>query len=180
MHLSYIQMLTHLKSLLYKLTHNFCISYICIYTFKYLHIQNLFLMDWPMPCAYIIDWHACTYWNIFHTIWPIVCSAWQSLIFVSHMKYCVIVGYVITKIDSLPPGGVWPHFECVILRCDAVITFMSISNSFAFRRMVQDPTDDKSTLVQVMAWCSQKTSHYLHQCWLRSMTLYGVTRPQWV
>ena len=40
--------------------------------------------------------------------------------------------------------------------------------------------DDKSTLVQVMAWCRQATSHYLSQCWPRSMTLYGITRPQWV
>ena len=31
-------------------------------------------------------------------------------------------------------------------------------------------TDYKSTLVQVMAWCPQATSHYLHQCWPRSMS----------
>ena len=37
-----------------------------------------------------------------------------------------------------------------------------------------------STLVQVMAWCCQATSHYLNQCWLRYLTPYGVTRPQWV
>ena len=41
-------------------------------------------------------------------------------------------------------------------------------------------TDDKSTLVKVMAWCRQATSHYLSQCWPRSMSPYGVTRPQWV
>ena len=35
-------------------------------------------------------------------------------------------------------------------------------------------------LVQVMAWCRQATSHYLNQCWSRSPTPYGVTRPQWV
>ena len=28
-----------------------------------------------------------------------------------------------------------------------------------------DFTDDQSTLVQVMAWCRQATSHYLSQCW---------------
>ena len=39
---------------------------------------------------------------------------------------------------------------------------------------------DKSTLVQVMAWCHQSTSHYLSQCWPRSLSPYGVTRPQWV
>ena len=46
--------------------------------------------------------------------------------------------------------------------------------------MPQDLTDDKSTLVQVMAWCHQATSHYLNQCWPRSPRPYGVTRPQWV
>ena len=37
-----------------------------------------------------------------------------------------------------------------------------------------------STLVQVMAWCRQATSHYLSQCWPRSLSPYGVTGPQWV
>ena len=46
--------------------------------------------------------------------------------------------------------------------------------------MSLDLADDKSTLVQVMAWCRQATSHYLNQCWLRSLSPYGVTRPQWV
>ena len=34
--------------------------------------------------------------------------------------------------------------------------------------------------IQVMAWCRQATSHYLSQCWPRSLSPYGVTRPQWV
>ena len=46
--------------------------------------------------------------------------------------------------------------------------------------MPWDLTDDKSTLVQVMAWCRQAPSHYLSQCWPSSMSPYGVTRPQWV
>ena len=31
-----------------------------------------------------------------------------------------------------------------------------------------------------MAWCRQAASHYLSQCWPRSMSPYGVTRSQWV
>ena len=31
-----------------------------------------------------------------------------------------------------------------------------------------------------MAWCRQATSHYLSQCWPRSISAYGVTRQQWV
>ena len=50
----------------------------------------------------------------------------------------------------------------------------------ALIRMSVDFTDDQSTLVQVMAWCRQATSHYLSQWWPRSLTPYGFTRPQWV
>ena len=41
-------------------------------------------------------------------------------------------------------------------------------------------TNDKSTSVQVMAWCRQATSHYLSKCWPSSMWPYGVARPQCV
>ena len=37
-----------------------------------------------------------------------------------------------------------------------------------------------STLVQVMAWWRQATSHYLSQCWPSPMSPHGVTGPQWV
>ena len=45
--------------------------------------------------------------------------------------------------------------------------------------MPQKLTDDKSTLVPVMAWCRQASSHYLIQCWLSSLS-YCVVRAQWV
>ena len=50
----------------------------------------------------------------------------------------------------------------------------------AFSRVPRDLGDDKSALVQVMAWCCQVTSHYLSQCWPIFMSPYGITRPQWV
>ena len=43
--------------------------------------------------------------------------------------------------------------------------------------MPQNPIDDKSGLTQVMGWCGQASSHYLRQCWPRSMSPYGVNRP---
>ena len=46
--------------------------------------------------------------------------------------------------------------------------------------MPQDLTDGKLTSVRVMAWCRQATSHYLSQCWLSSLSPYGVARPRWV
>ena len=53
-----------------------------------------------------------------------------------------------------------------------------ISYEIALSWMTLDLTDDKSTLVQVMALTA--TSHYLSQCWPRSMSPNGITRPQWV
>ena len=53
--------------------------------------------------------------------------------------------------------------------CEIVLMWMSL-----------DFTDDLSTLVQVITWCRQATSHYLNHCWPRSLTPYAVTRPQWV
>ena len=50
----------------------------------------------------------------------------------------------------------------------------------SMRRMPQDLTDDESTLVQVMAWCHQATSHCLSQCGPRFRLAYGITGPQWV
>ena len=41
-----------------------------------------------------------------------------------------------------------------------------------------DLADHKSTLIRVMAWCRQASSHYLNQCWPRFTTPNGITEPQ--
>ena len=61
-----------------------------------------------------------------------------------------------------------------------MIDYWVISCEISVRWMSFDLTDDKSTLAQVMAWCHQATSHYLNQCWPRSLSPYGFTRLQWV
>ena len=86
------------------------------------------------------------------------------------------------NINSLAPG----KFECnfrfryLILQIISVIDGWGISCELALRLTSLNLTDDKSTLVQVMAWCRQATSHYLSQRWPRSLSPYGITRPQWV
>ena len=77
-------------------------------------------------------------------------------------------------------SSVRSDFKCAIFECVLRITPISISSANPLRWMTQGPTDDKSTLVQVMAWCPQATSHYLNQCWLGCMAPYGMSRPQWV
>ena len=58
------------------------------------------------------------------------------------------------------------------LNTDVVIS--SISCEIAIRWMSHDFTDHYSTLFQAMTCCHQATSHYLSQCWPRSMSPYGV------
>ena len=55
------------------------------------------------------------------------------------------------------------------ISCDIALIWISL-----------DFTDDQSTLIQVMAWCRQATSHYLSQCWPRSLSPDVVARLQWV
>ena len=55
-----------------------------------------------------------------------------------------------------------------------------ISRGIALRWTSLDISDDKSALVHVMVWCRQATSHYLSQCWPRSVSPYGVIRTQCV
>ena len=90
------------------------------------------------------------------------------------------VGAQKRDINSLAPGKFEWHFRYLSFQIISVIDGWVISCQLALRWMSLDLTDDKSTFVQVMAWCCQATSHYLSQCWPRSLSSYGVTRPQWV
>ena len=83
-------------------------------------------------------------------------------------------------INSLAPGGFENIFQNVFFKLISWIDTLSNSCETALRSMPQNPSDDKSTLVQVMAWCHQAASHYLSQCCPKSLSPYGVTRPQWV
>ena len=82
--------------------------------------------------------------------------------------------------NSMAPGKFEWYFRNLIFQIISVFDGWGISCEFALRWMSLDHTDDKSTLVQVMAWCCQATSNYLSQCWPRCLSPYGVTRPQWV
>ena len=83
-------------------------------------------------------------------------------------------------INSLAPGRFQRNFRKVIFQLILVIDGWSVSCKIVLKWMPMDLTEGKSTLVQVMSWCRQATSHYLSQCWSRSLSPYGVIRPQWV
>ena len=84
------------------------------------------------------------------------------------------------SLNHWPLGNLNIIFRHAIIKRIFVIDGWGIFCEIDLIWMSQDFTDDQSTLVQVMAWCRQATSHYLSQCWPRSLSPYGVTRPQWV
>ena len=105
---------------------------------------------------------------------------------VVHQQFTVMLSCLcirlsaVKEINSLALGRPGCHFKTAIFNLISLIGILTLSNDNALRWMPWDLTDDKSTLVQVMDWCHQATSHYLSQCWPSSMSPYGVTRPQWV
>ena len=83
-------------------------------------------------------------------------------------------------LNSLAPRRFERNFRKVIFKLILVIDVWGISCEIVLTWMPQDLTDDKSSLVQVMAWCCQATSHYLNQCWPSSLSPYSIIRPQWI
>ena len=62
------------------------------------------------------------------------------------------IGIVVISLNSLDPGGFEQNFRYVIFKLISVTDGWGISCKIALRWMPQYLTDDKSTLVQVMAW----------------------------
>ena len=81
-------------------------------------------------------------------------------------------------VNSLTPGRSECDSKNGIFNLVLLIGIFRSSHDSALRWMPQDLPDDKSALVQVMAWCRQAASHYLSQCWLSPLSPYGIARPQ--
>ena len=82
--------------------------------------------------------------------------------------------WILSSINSLAPGKFQLNFRHVIFKQILVIDGWGISCEIALIWVSLDFTDDQSTLVQVMAWCRQATSHYLSQCWPSSLASLGL------
>ena len=125
----------------------------------------------------------------------LILEIWQYLHFLSFFKFNEILvhgrqGLIYPAIktmsaDALVMNGVRASASKVLYQSARKILL------FAWKRLKQistlylglyflSPTNEKSTLVQVMAWCHQATSHYLSQCWPTSLLPYGIRRPQYV
>ena len=144
-------------------------------------ILNILISD-----SFVIDVFSIFY-EIF--LWPMLqiltddklilvqINTWcHQLILVLVMAWC----HQLTLVNSFAPGTSECDSKDEIFNLVLLIGIFRSSHDNALRWMPQDLTDDKSALVQVMAWCHQATSHYLSQCWLSPLSPYGIARPQWV
>ena len=96
--------------------------------------------------------------------------------FMYNKQFCI---WLSRPINSLAPEKFEWNFRYVIFKWSLVVDGWGIFCEIALILMSLDFTDDQSTLVHIMAWCLQATSHYLSQCWPRSLLPYGVIKPQW-
>ena len=82
--------------------------------------------------------------------------------------------------NSFAPVKCGCNFESLIFKLVIQNSSLGTRCETALKLMSQNLINEKSTLVQVMAWWRQAASHYLSQCWPRSISPHIVTRPQWV
>ena len=114
--------------------------------------------------------------------WQMSCLSGIPCYLAPELLYFIWLIYVACdkKLNSLWPGRFLWNFRWVLFKPITVIDGWDTCCEIALRKMSLDLTDDQLTLVQVMAWYHQAPSHYLSQCWPRSLSPYGVTRPHWV
>ena len=158
-----------------------------------LHWRTIFCMDLLFIMLWILEVFSTELRNVTSgskTVCTILywinepCPPWWSLLELKYWHPIILVKslQLIWRLDvySLAPGEFEWYFRYLIFQIISVVDGWAISCEVALRWMSLDLTDDKSTLVQVMAWCRQATCHYLSQCYPRALSPYGVTRPQWV
>ena len=110
----------------------------------------------------------------FKYLLSVVCDANSWINHISMMPVVDSLG-----LNSLASGRFENNFQNVFFKLISWIDTLSNSCETVLKRMPQNPSDDKSTLVQVMAWCRQATGHYLSQCCPRSLSPYASLRWKW-
>ena len=110
---------------------------------------------------------------------------WRQQHNVGELLHCLHIALSTVKylqrrkwVNSLVPGRCGNNFKSMIFKLTVQNSSWSTGWETALRIMPHNLINDKSTLVQVMAWswCRQTTSHYLSQYWPSSMSPYGITR----
>ena len=103
----------------------------------------------------------------------------------SNLASFILVDYVaqsfLLQLESLTHCHTlthWPLWDLWFYNNESVFLYWLLFSDFLYNLVVVndnalswmpwDFTNDRWTLVQVMVWCCQATSHYLNQCWPNS------------
>ena len=97
---------------------------------------------------------------------------WERAVYAHCLVVPCFLVAILSVINSLAPGRFEWHLKHIVFKVISVNNGWGISYNIALTWMSLYPTGDQSTLVQMMAWCHQGTSHYLNHCWPCPMTSY--------
>ena len=133
-------------------------------------LQHMALINLPLRVLCGVSFVELRVWSVIHLYhWCFVCT----------ILFYIILGMYCASLNSLAPKRWGSNFTSAFFKLILQMDISGASCESHLRRVPQYSIDGKSTLVQVMAWCRQATSHDLSQHGPRSMT-NGTTRPQWV
>ena len=93
-------------------------------------------------------------------------------------QVCRIQNMESNLINLLAPGRCSNDLKNIMLKLNTQSSSSVTCCGIALMWMPKNINNGKAKFLQIMAWYCQATSHYLSQCWLRSMTPYGITMPQ--
>ena len=99
----------------------------------------------------------------------VFCFKFYLKFFIPRVQLTVSQYWLGNCLTHWPPGRFQFNCRYVIFKLILLNGGWGISYGIAPRWIPLNLTDDKSTLVQLMAWCCQTTSHYLIQCWPSSI-----------
>ena len=138
--------------------------------------ENSFEDRAPVDSIYgcpIFKWISLTWWRDRVSLGPsngCQASTYCIAMLIANIFTHFFHHYLFKKAYCKTHDGCRFYINCAIFKYIVVTAFISISNAIALMWILQDPIDDKSTLVWGIAWCRRATCHYPYQCWLRSIT----------
>ena len=86
---------------------------------------------------------------------------------ISDHNLCLVVPWP----ELIDPLGRGTNFKSIFFKLIMQQTSLDTRCEIALSWLPEKLTKEKSTLVEVIAWCRQATSHYLSRCWRRSTYL---------
>ena len=118
-------------------------------------------------CWFIVDWTPGNkfQWNLH----GIISFSFKKMHLKNRLPKMVAILSRWRWVNLWIPGWCGTMFYCILLKFIIQNSSLGTRYETALRWMPQNLSDEKSILVQVMAWCCQELSHYLSQCWPRSM-----------